>query len=278
MRCSVPDEIGVEPGDVVLPRHHGLGPMTGTQLDPMLRNLGVRTIVGVGVSVNIGITSLAFDAVNWGYQIVLAVGRDRRRAGRLRGRRVENTLSLVATVTTTASIVEVWSLGDRRGVRLLPAMANTTSELPTIPPIISVDDHVIEPAGVWQDRLPEEVPRGRAEARAQQDEVDELRRWRVLLRGGRSRRRRHLVRLVALRRPALAAHAPVGRGRLPARRDHGHADHDGRHATRLLAAGTAPRRHGRQPRARRRSRSRASRASAARRSSSAATRSSRISA
>ena len=38
---QVPDEIGVEPGDIVLPRHHGLGPMTGTQLDPMLRNLGV---------------------------------------------------------------------------------------------------------------------------------------------------------------------------------------------------------------------------------------------
>src|SRR6476646_5710629 len=33
-------------------------------------------------------------------------------------------------------------------------MPNATPELPTIPPIISVDDHVIEPAGVWQDRLP----------------------------------------------------------------------------------------------------------------------------
>ena len=83
---QVPDAIGVEPGDIVLPRHHGLGPMTGTQLDPMLRNLGVRTIVGVGVSVNIGITSLAFDAVNWGYQIVLprdaVAGVPRRVRGR----------------------------------------------------------------------------------------------------------------------------------------------------------------------------------------------------
>jgi len=26
---------------------------------------------------------------------------------------------------------------------------------PVIPKIISVDDHVIEPANVWQDRLPE---------------------------------------------------------------------------------------------------------------------------
>jgi nicotinamidase-related amidase len=104
----VPDEIGVEPGDVVLPRHHGLGPMTGTQLDPMLRNLGVRTIVGVGVSVNIGITSLAFDATNWGYQMVLPrdaiAGVPREYADAV----IDNTLSLVATLTTTAAIVDAW--------------------------------------------------------------------------------------------------------------------------------------------------------------------------
>jgi predicted TIM-barrel fold metal-dependent hydrolase len=33
-------------------------------------------------------------------------------------------------------------------------MPTAPSKLPTIPRIISVDDHVIEPAGVWQDRLP----------------------------------------------------------------------------------------------------------------------------
>lgn len=104
----VPDEIGVEPGDIVLPRHHGLGPMTGTQLDPMLRNLGVRTIVGVGVSVNIGITSLAFDAVNWGYQIVLASDAVAGVPADYATAVIENTLSLVATLTTTASIVDVW--------------------------------------------------------------------------------------------------------------------------------------------------------------------------
>ena len=68
---QVPDLIGVDPSDIVLPRHHGLGPMTGTQLDSMLRNLGVTTIVGVGVSVNIGMTNFAFDAVNRGYQFVM---------------------------------------------------------------------------------------------------------------------------------------------------------------------------------------------------------------
>jgi hypothetical protein len=68
----------VDPGDIVLPRHHGLGPMTGTQLDSMLRNLNVTTIIGVFVSVNIGMTNFAFDAVNEGRPRRLGLTRIRR--------------------------------------------------------------------------------------------------------------------------------------------------------------------------------------------------------
>jgi nicotinamidase-related amidase len=109
---NVPSEIGVDDGDVVLPRYHGLGPMTGTQLDPMLRNLGVRTIVGVGVSVNIGITNLAFDAVNRGYQIVLPRDAVAGVPPEYAAAVLENTLSLVATLTTTAAILDAWSAGS----------------------------------------------------------------------------------------------------------------------------------------------------------------------
>ena len=41
-------EAGPEPSDVVLTRWHGIGPMGGTDLDAILRNLGVSTIVAVG--------------------------------------------------------------------------------------------------------------------------------------------------------------------------------------------------------------------------------------
>ena len=105
---AVPAEIGVEPADVVLPRLHGLGPMTGTQLDPVLRNLGVTTIVGVGVSLNIGMTNLAFDAVNRGYQCVLvsdAVAGVPPEYGRAV---LDNTLALVATLASTAEILAAW--------------------------------------------------------------------------------------------------------------------------------------------------------------------------
>jgi nicotinamidase-related amidase len=105
---QVPDEIGVDPADIVLPRYHGLGPMTGTQLDPILRNLGVTTIVGVGVSLNVGMVNLAFDAVNRGYQIVLprdavaGVPPDYAEAV------LANTLAIVATITTTPAVVAAW--------------------------------------------------------------------------------------------------------------------------------------------------------------------------
>jgi nicotinamidase-related amidase len=82
--------------------------MTGTQLDSILRNLGATTIVGAGVSVNIGMTNLAFDAVNRGYQIVMprdgiaGVPPDYAEAV------IDNTLALVSTITTTDAIVAAW--------------------------------------------------------------------------------------------------------------------------------------------------------------------------
>src|SRR6185295_2374570 len=105
---QVPDEIGVDPRDVVLARYHGVGPMTGTQLDSILRNLGATTIVGVGVSVNIGITNLAFDAVNRGYQIVMPRDAVAGVPPEYAAAVIDHTLSLVATITTTAEIIAAW--------------------------------------------------------------------------------------------------------------------------------------------------------------------------
>jgi len=105
----VPDAIGVEPEDLVLPRYHGLGPMTGTQLDSILRNLGATTIVGVGVSVNIGMTNLAFDAVNRGYQIVLPRDAIAGVPAEYASAVIDNTLALVATITTTDAVLAAWA-------------------------------------------------------------------------------------------------------------------------------------------------------------------------
>jgi len=105
---QVPAEIGVDDRDLVLARYHGLGPMTGTQLDSILRNLGATTIVGVGVSVNIGMTNLALDAVNRGYQMVMPRDAIAGVPAAYADSVIDNTLALVATITTTEEIVAAW--------------------------------------------------------------------------------------------------------------------------------------------------------------------------
>lgn len=101
-------EVGVAPTDIVLTRTHGLNPMAGTDLDAILRNLGVTTIVVAGVSVNVAITNLVMDAVNLGYDVVLprdavcGVPADYADAV------IDNTLSLLATITTVDELATVW--------------------------------------------------------------------------------------------------------------------------------------------------------------------------
>ncbi len=103
------DEVGDDPRDLVLTRYHGIGGMGGTDLDPVLRNLGARTLVIVGVSVNVGVTNLVMDAVNASYDVVLPrdaiAGVPRAYADAV----IDNTLSLLATMTTTDEVVRAWA-------------------------------------------------------------------------------------------------------------------------------------------------------------------------
>jgi nicotinamidase-related amidase len=75
----------------------------------VLRNLGVTTVVAVGVSVNVAITNLTFDCVNAGYQVVLptdaVAGTPREYVQQV----FEHTLRNVATLVRTDDVVGVWS-------------------------------------------------------------------------------------------------------------------------------------------------------------------------
>ncbi|MDT5255951.1 MAG: biuret amidohydrolase, partial [Mycobacterium sp.] len=101
-------ELGPEPTDLVLRRWHGVGPMGGTDLDAVLRNLGVSTIVVVGVSLNIAIPNVVMDAANAAYRVVLprdAVAGIPTEYGEAV---IANTLSLLATIATTDDLLGVW--------------------------------------------------------------------------------------------------------------------------------------------------------------------------
>jgi len=101
-------ELGPESSDVVLTRLHGIGPMGGTDLDAVLRNLGVTTIVGTGVSVNVAIPNFVMDAVNHGYRFVLARDAVAGVPADYAAAVIDNTLALLATVTTTDEVLARW--------------------------------------------------------------------------------------------------------------------------------------------------------------------------
>ena len=107
--AEIVPEVAVAPSDLVLARIHGLSPFQGTELDFVLRNEGVTTVLGVGVSVNVAIMNLTFDAVNAGYQVVLPTdaiaGTPREYAEQV----LQHTLRNVATLATTADVLEAWA-------------------------------------------------------------------------------------------------------------------------------------------------------------------------
>ncbi len=105
-------EVGVGPRDIVLPRFYGLSPLTCTPLDALLRNDGVSTVVVAGVSLNLAIPNLVFDAINRSYQVVLVTDAVAGVPDGYGEQLIENTLSLLATLTTTAELEAVWSALD----------------------------------------------------------------------------------------------------------------------------------------------------------------------
>lgn len=111
--AAVLPELGPEPSDVVLSRWHGVGPMGGTDLDAVLRNLGVSTLVVVGVSLNIAIPNVVMDAVNAAYRVLVPRDAVAGIPTEYGDAVITNTLSLLATITTTDELLQAWDEGAR---------------------------------------------------------------------------------------------------------------------------------------------------------------------
>jgi biuret amidohydrolase len=102
-------ELGPQPSDLVLSRWHGVGPMGGTDLDAVLRNLDVSTVVVVGVSLNIAIPNLVMDAVNAAYRVIVPHDAVAGIPADYGAAMIANTLSLLATITSTDDLLRVWA-------------------------------------------------------------------------------------------------------------------------------------------------------------------------
>ncbi|MGW1888285.1 cysteine hydrolase [Streptomyces sp. NPDC002133] len=114
VRIAEPIEVADE--DIVVRRLHGLSPIAGTDVDALLRNLGCRTLVVTGVSANVAIPNAVFDAVNLGYTAVVPGDAIAGVPPEYTPAMIRNTLSLVATVTTTDDVLACWKRPRRTPV------------------------------------------------------------------------------------------------------------------------------------------------------------------
>ena len=105
---EVAPPISVADSDIISTRLHGLGPLAGTDVDAILRNLGCTTLVIVGVSSNVAIPNAVFDAVNLAYEVVVPRDAIAGYPAEYTDTIVDNSLALVATITTTDELVACW--------------------------------------------------------------------------------------------------------------------------------------------------------------------------
>ncbi|WP_327010505.1 cysteine hydrolase [Dactylosporangium sp. NBC_01737] len=107
--AQVLPELGPEPGDVTVERLHGVTPFTGTELDATLRGLGTRTIVLVGVSVNMGILGASMEAVGLGYRVVVPVDAVAGVPADYAAQVIRYSLRHLATLSTVDEILASWA-------------------------------------------------------------------------------------------------------------------------------------------------------------------------
>ncbi len=101
--------IDVADTDITSIRTVQVSPIIGTEVPTILRNLGTRTVVALGVSANLGIPNVAIDCVNPGFEVVIPrdaiVGYPLDYTELV----IKNTLAMVAKICSTADLVEIWS-------------------------------------------------------------------------------------------------------------------------------------------------------------------------
>jgi nicotinamidase-related amidase len=110
--AELADELNVAPTDFEVPRSTGMTPFTSTELNQIIRNLGGKTIVLMGVSLNLGIIGSALSAIDLGYQVVVVrdavVGLPREYAEAV----LQNSIAMIATIVTSEELLAAWSVSS----------------------------------------------------------------------------------------------------------------------------------------------------------------------
>jgi nicotinamidase-related amidase len=102
-------DLGPDARDLVMTRLHGMGAVTDTGVVPVLRNLGITSVVVIGVSLNVGVPNTAMDLMNHGFEVIIprdAVAGTPEDYGE---QVINHTLKVIATVTTSRALADAWA-------------------------------------------------------------------------------------------------------------------------------------------------------------------------
>jgi nicotinamidase-related amidase len=103
-------EIGLGPSDLVLQRHSGLSPTYGTEAFNLLRNIGMRTVVVAGISVNVAIPVVAIEATDEDFAVIVpsdaVAGAPEEHVTSM----LTHTLPFVAAIRTVDELLAEWGV------------------------------------------------------------------------------------------------------------------------------------------------------------------------
>ena len=103
-------EIGVGPEDLVLVRHTGLSPTYGTETFNLLRNIGVRSVVVAGISVNVAIPVVAVEATDEDFDVVIPRDAVSGAPAEHVASMLEHALPFIARMSNVDELLSEWGV------------------------------------------------------------------------------------------------------------------------------------------------------------------------
>ncbi len=99
----------LDPGDVVLARHHGLFPTLDSELLPVLKGFGVTTVVLAGVSLNLAIAHTAGHLTQAGFDLVVPRDAVGGTPADYAEQVLANTIAVLGRLTTVEGLIAEWA-------------------------------------------------------------------------------------------------------------------------------------------------------------------------
>jgi nicotinamidase-related amidase len=97
------------PSDLVLPRHHGLFPTLDSELLPVLKGLGVRTVVLAGVSLNLALPVTAGHTTQAGFRLIIPRDAVGGTPADYAEQVLDNTIAVLGRLTTVDDLIAEWA-------------------------------------------------------------------------------------------------------------------------------------------------------------------------